>query len=213
MEANIISIATGEAKPYFRKSKNEEFESAYKKDQFFDSIEVNALGLKGDFQVDKRFHGGEEKAIHIGSALHFQRFQDNSETPLDKLSFGCNIFIDSFDEKDIYVGDIYTIGEIEIQVTQPRQPCWKIGVIFDKEINKYIVRNHATGWYVKILKSGTIDSKNPMVLKQRLTNIPIYDMSVYLHKPPSDEKLIEEILSYDFVAQAYKDDILKALRR
>jgi MOSC domain-containing protein YiiM len=213
MEAHLVSIALGKAQTYIRESKNKEFQSAYKKDQFFNYIDIDELGIVGDIQIDKRYHGGIDKAIHIGSNLHFKRFFEQNETKLDKLAFGCNVFIDKYDEKDINAGDIYTIGDVEVQVTQPRQPCWKIGALFGKMASRYIVKNYATGWYVRILKNGLLDIKNPMVLKERLRDLSIHDMARYLHIAPTDEKIIEKILSYEFIAQVYKDDLLNILKR
>ncbi len=209
MQSNITSIALGQGQTYLRGDK--EFQSAYKKDQFFNSIEVDALGIIGDQQIDKRYHGGVDKALHIGSNLHFERFQEQYKDELDRLAFGCNIFIDGYDEKDIYAGDIYSIGDIEVQVTQPRQPCWKIGALFGKTASRYIVKNYATGWYVRVLKGGTLNINEPMILQTRLSEISLYDMARYLHIAPTDEELINKILSYDFVARAYKDDLKKIL--
>jgi MOSC domain-containing protein YiiM len=207
MKSKLLSIALGKEKTYTKGEK--EFQSAYKKDQFFNSVEVSKLGIIGDEQIDKRFHGGIDKAIHIGSNLHFERFKEQNDTQIDKLAFGCNVFIDSIDEKDINAGDIYSIGDIEVQVTQPRQPCWKIGAIFGKTASRYIVKNYATGWYIKVLKSGTLNIDTPMILQERLSDISVYDMSRYLYKTPCEEKVVKQILSYNFIAQAYKDDLLK----
>jgi len=203
MQANIKSIALGKSKLY-GECENK-FNSAYKKDQFFNCIKVDKLGLVGDTQVDKRYHGGIDKAIHIGSTKHFENFT------MDKLAMGCNILIDSFDENNTNVGDIYTIGDIEVQVTQPRQPCWKIGAIFGKEISRYIVKNYATGWYVKVLQGGTIDINNPFILKKRVSDLSIKQLSIYLHTPPTDQEIIAKVLSCESLAQSYKDDFQKTL--
>ena len=203
MQANIKSIALGKSKLY-GKCENK-FNSAYKKDQFFNCIKVNKFGLVGDTQVDKRYHGGIDKAIHIGSTKHFENFT------MDKLAMGCNILIDSFDENNTNVGDIYTIGDIEVQVTQPRQPCWKIGAIFGKEISRYIVKNYATGWYVKVLQGGTIDINNPFILKKRVSDLSIKQLSIYLHTPPTNQEIIAKVLSCESLAQSYKDDFQKTL--
>ena len=69
MELNIISIAAGKSKTYDKG--NEQYQSAYKKDELFNYIEIDELGIIGDEQVDKRYHGGVDKAIHIGSIEHF----------------------------------------------------------------------------------------------------------------------------------------------
>ncbi|RXJ95656.1 MOSC domain-containing protein [Malaciobacter molluscorum] len=204
MEIDLKSIAIGKIKNY--SIKNKDFESAYKKDIFLNSAKVDKDGFIDDFQADKRYHGGEDKAIHIGSNTHLTKNPD-----FDKLFIGCNIIVEKLDEKDICVGDIYKIGEIKIQVTQPRHPCWKISAIFNKDINKYIVKNHATGWYAKVLKEGTINISDKMVLEKRVSNLTIYNLSNFLKNRPNDKRIINEILESEFIAQSYKQDFLKAL--
>ena len=210
METTIKSIATGVAQSY--DIKDNIFISAYKKDKFVNSCEVSSLGLEGDFQVDKRFHGGLDKAIHIGSSKHFETFKNIHDKELDKLAIGCNIFINNYDENDICIGDIYTIGEVKIEVTQPRQPCWKIGALFGKEISRFIIKHSATGWYVRVLSEGILDIKNPIILEKRISNITIKDLSNYLSHPPKENKnLIDEILNSPALAQSYKDDFKELL--
>jgi len=204
MEANIISIAVGEGKEY--KKGTETFKSAYKKDKFLSSVKVTKLGLDGDFQIDKRYHGGEDKAIHICSSKFFDLYKELYGKEIDKYSFGSNLFIDTYDEKDICVGDIYTIGEVEVEVTQPRQPCWKIGVIFDKEVSRFISKYSATGWYVRVLKEGTINIDDKMVLKKRVSELNIKELTHYLHNTLDDKEKTDYILELKPLAQAYKND-------
>lgn len=206
MEISIKSIALGKSKKY--KFGEKEFESAYKKDQFLDEAEVNSFGIVGDEQVDIRFHGGVDKAIHFGSIKHLE------ENPkFDKLSIGCNILVDNCFEEDICIGDIYKIGDIEVEVCQPRQPCWKIGALFGKDISRYISKNHATGWYVKVLKEGQININDKMLLEKRVSTITIKDLSIYLKDAPEERAIIDEILNLDCIAKSYKKDFLSTLER
>ncbi|MEA3352741.1 MAG: MOSC domain-containing protein [Campylobacterota bacterium] len=209
MEANIISIGTGSSKTY--KEGYSSFQSAYKKDNFYNFIEVSDLGLSTDVQVDKRYHGGIDKAIHIGSIKHFTKFKDQYGKELDKLAIGSNILIDTFDEDDICVGDIYSIGDIRVEVTQPRQPCWKIGAIFGKDVNRYIIDNHAIGWYVRVLDEGILDINDEMLLEKRVSDITIKQLSYYVITPPKDQKLINDILSQAALSDRYKGNFKKAL--
>ena len=205
MKTTIKSIATGIAKDYDIKDKI--FFSAYKKDKFMEFCFASTLGLEGDFQIDKRFHGGVDKAIHIGASKHFDIFKKLYNQELDKLAIGCNIFIDNYDENDICIGDIYTIGEVKIEVTQPRQPCWKIGAIFGKETSRYIAKQNATGWYVRVLNEGILNVNNPMILEKRVSTITIKQLSQYLTTPPKENKeLIDNILNTPSLAQSYRDD-------
>jgi MOSC domain-containing protein YiiM len=100
MKANIVSIGAGKAKTYGEDGN--QFESAYKKDIFFNYCDVDDLGIIEDFQVDKQYHGGIDNAIHIGSTKHFNKFEELHNKKMDKLSMGCNILIDSLDESDIW---------------------------------------------------------------------------------------------------------------
>lgn len=209
MKANILSIAAGKAKTYTKG--DDEFQSAYRKDLFFNFIELNDLGIVEDYQCDKRYHGGEDKALHIGSSKHFENFRNLYGKDMDHLSMGCNIIIDNLDENDICIGDIYAIGDITIQVTQPRQPCWKIGALFGKEASRYIVKNHATGWYARVLCEGIIDKNDEMILEERVSPVTIKNLSTYLHNPPLDKDLIENLFSMPFLAKAYKNDLQKAI--
>jgi len=210
METTIKSIGTGTTQTYTIGEKT--FQSAYKKDNFVTSCIVDRSGIKNDIQVDKRFHGGIDKAIHIGSTKHFELFQSQYANTLDPLAIGCNIFVNNFDENDICIGDIYTIGEVKIEVTQPRQPCWKIGALFGKETSRYISKNHATGWYVKILQIGTLHLMDTMILEKRVSNITIKELSSYLSTPPKDKQLAKHILNISALAQSYKLDFEKSLR-
>ena len=206
MKTTIKSIATGSAQSY--NIKNNVFSSAYKKDTYLNSCNVTNLGLQNDFQVDKRFHGGADKAIHIGSTKHFKIFLNEHNQELNSLAIGCNILIDNYDENDICIGDIYTIGEVELEVTQPRQPCWKIGALFGKEVSRFIIKHNATGWYVRVLKEGKIDISNQMILKKRISDITINQLTTYLNTPPKEDKeLIDTILQNPALAQSYKNDL------
>jgi len=200
MSYKLHSIAIGQPQSYGEGDNS--FISSYKKNQFFQYIYITDLGLEGDTQSDKRYHGGIDKAIHFGSSIHFEKF------PMDRLAIGCNILVDGLDENNVCVGDIYTIGDIKVEVTQPRQPCWKIGALFGKEVSRYIIKNNACGWYVRVLDEGVIDLNDEMVLESRVSKYTIKDLALFLHHLPQ-QNVIDEVLSIDSLAQSYKDDLLR----
>lgn len=211
MKANIISIAAGKTKVYGQDDNS--FTSAYKKDIYFNFCDIDEYGIIEDTQVDKRYHGGVDKAIHMGSAKHFETFKNINSKEMDKLAIGCNILIDSFDEDDICVGDIYSIGDIQIEVSQPRQPCWKIGAIFDKQTSRYITKQSAPGWYARVLIDGVLDINDEMVLEKRVSNITIKQLHNYLLSIPKDEETIKNILNTQALASAYKKDLQRAIEK
>ena len=210
IQANIINIAFGKAKEY--QIKDEKFKSGYKKDIYLETANINKLGIEEDIQVDKRYHGGEDKAILIASANHNKEFFEKYNKNLDDGAYGENILVDGLDEKTVYVGDIYNIGEVTVQVTQPRQPCWKISIIYDKDIKRFIDSNNYTGWYVRILKEGKITINDNLELIERVSDISIMNMSNYLKNPSlADENIVSQIINSDFIAKRYKENLLSAL--
>jgi len=206
MKASILSIAAGNKKTYSKEDNT--FLSSYKKDEFYNFIDINELGIIKDTQSDRIHHGGIDKAIHIGSSLHLKRLKG-----VDKLAFGYNIFINDYDEDDICIGDIYSVGDIILEVSQPRQPCWKIAAIFNKEVSRYIAKKYAVGWYVRVLNNGVIDINDDMVLKKRVSSISIKTLSQYLTNPPKDKKIQDEILNINVLAEAYKNSFIKACNK
>jgi len=205
MQANIITLSAGHIKKYG--SGNKAFLSAYVKDVTFNFVDVHPLGISEDHQADRVHHGGEDKAILIASQKHHDRNSD-----LAPFSMGQNILIDTYDESDICIGDIYTIGDIMIEVTQPRQPCWKIGKIFSTETFRYMVKGGATGWYVRVLVDGVLNINDTMLLHKRVSNISIKELTDYLQKAPDDKNLINEILGLPFLADAYKETFKKGIK-
>ena len=194
----INSIGIGKPKEYGEGENS--FLSSYKKDQFFQFLEVDEFGISQDTQSDKRYHGGVDKAIHMGASEHFKRYE------MDRLALGCNILVSDITEDDVCAGDIYSIGDIVLEVTQPRQPCWKIGALFGKEVSRYIIKNHACGWYLRVLQGGMLDINDSMILEKRVSQYTIKDLSTYLHTLPSKD-IIDEVLKIEALADSYKEDL------
>ncbi len=204
MKVDILKIKTGKIEQYGQRENS--FLSAYKKTNSFEYCVLYENGLDGDMQADKRYHGGNDKALLIASNKHFDNFKKQYSNLLDEGALGENILVNILDEENVYVGDIYKIGDVIIQVTQPRQPCWKIGALFGKEVSRFINTYNAIGWYAKVLHEGEIYKGDCMELIERKSPYTIYELSQFLKEKPS-KTIINEICSFNFVAQSYKDDI------
>jgi MOSC domain-containing protein YiiM len=106
---------------------------------------------------------------------------------------------------------VYTIGDIKIEVSQPRQACWKVGALYGKDVSRYILKNFATGWYVRVLVDGTLYQEDEMILEKRVSEFSIKDLNEYLFTPPQDKELIQKILNTPALANAYKKDLQRAI--
>jgi len=136
-----------------------------------DPIHVGLLGLAGDAQADLRVHGGPDKAVYGYAARHYARWAEMFPALADRFhsgSMGENLTIDGLDEAALCVGDVHAIGDVLLQVCQPRQPCFKLALAFEEpRIGKMMVRTGLSGWYYRVLREGMIAAGTPVMLAER----------------------------------------------
>ena len=134
-------------------------------------IAVMAFGLAGDQQADLRVHGGPEKAVY-GYALSSYAAWRHAFPEHDPLlvpgAFGENLTIGGMDEETVHIGDVVRIGSATLQVTQPRQPCFKFALRFaDKRMPKAMIRNGRSGWYYRVVEAGVLAAGDRLDLRER----------------------------------------------
>ncbi len=126
--------------------------------------------LAGDQQQDPRYHGGPDNAINVYPIEHYERWRKHLH--LAKLGFGAfgeNITSEGLTEASVCVGDSFAVGDAILQITQPRQPCWKLAWKWKaKDFVKDLVQAGTTGWYMRVLKEGTIQTGDTITLLERL---------------------------------------------
>lgn len=145
--------------------------SAIHKSSTSERLEIGLMGLSGDEQADKLHHGGEDKAIHHYAAENYDYWQQCN--PEHKLLFKAGAFGENFStqgmtEQSVCVGDIYRAGSAILQVSQARQPCWKLNVVFQQDDMAKLVQNSLrTGWYYRVLETGSIAMGDQIELLER----------------------------------------------
>ena len=123
-------------------------------------IELGREGFIGDQQADRTVHGGPEKAVHLYPAEHYAqlatRFPD-AAAALVPGSLGENISCTGFTEADICLGDVFQLGTARLQLSQPRNPCWKIDARFGCDgMAAFIAESGLAGWYWRVLQPGRV---------------------------------------------------------
>jgi len=120
---------------------------------------VSSQGLTNDQQVDLKNHGGEHKAVYAFSAHHYEFWRNKLNQPnLAFGQFGENLTIADLDESSLCIGDQIQIGDCILEITQPRVPCYKLGIALGlTEMPKLFVKHGATGIYFRVLQAGNID--------------------------------------------------------
>ncbi|MFC5077126.1 6-N-hydroxylaminopurine resistance protein [Vibrio thalassae] len=160
-------------------------------------IMIKKLGLEGDIQVDKRVHGGLEKAIYQYPfenykklKEYFPQLSDNFNTP----SVGENFSTVGLSENDVHIGDTFVLGETLLQVSQPRMPCWKLNhKIGNAYVSSVLINESITGWYYRVISEGSINTNDELILQERQAgSISITDLWK-IWKDPLTRKDIEKM--------------------
>lgn len=126
-------------------------------------------GLDGDGQADLKNHGGIDKAVLAYSADHYPKWRRELGTPdMPYGAFGENLTIAGLSEEFVHIGDIFGIGDVRFEVSQPRQPCWKLARRWRMhELPGLVIRNGRSGWYLRVLEPGRIEKQMPVTLFER----------------------------------------------
>lgn len=134
-------------------------------------LSLTRLGLAGDDQADRRHHGGPDKALHHYPAQHYAAWRN--ELPeraslFEPGGFGENLSTLGLDEGNVCLGDIFRLGSATIQVSQGRQPCWKLNLRFGLEdMARRVQAGGRTGWYYRVLEAGEVAPGDTLTLVAR----------------------------------------------
>ncbi|WP_298773025.1 MOSC domain-containing protein [uncultured Shewanella sp.] len=137
-----------------------------------DEVSIEKLSIIGDQQADLVYHGGEHKAVYAFSSHHYDYWKtilNNSQ--LSNGSFGENFTVSNLFEENICIGDQFRIGSALLEVSQPRVPCYKLGIALDnKDAVKLFTKNYCTGVYFRVLESGTAKTGHSVHIEKKLAH-------------------------------------------
>jgi MOSC domain-containing protein YiiM len=135
------------------------------------AVKVKELGIEGDEQADLGVHGGPEKAVYFYSSEHHVLWGDaypEHAAELHPGSFGENLTTAGLHEGNVAIGDVYRIGTALFQVTQPRLPCFKLGIRFkDNRLGRTMIRTGRTGWYARVVSPGEVQAGDAVYLVEK----------------------------------------------
>lgn len=130
------------------------------KEPVIGAVKVSELNLDGDGQADLRVHGGLYKAVYVYPSEHYEYWrQQLAGVDLPWGAFGENLTIDGLLESDVKPGDCLRIGSAEFAVTQPRYPCYKLGIKFGRsDMVRRFAKSGLTGFYLSVAKTGELQA-------------------------------------------------------
>jgi len=127
-------------------------------------VAVGPLGLAGDVQVDLTVHGGIDKAVYVYDESNTAYWRDALGRPdLGPGSFGENLTIRGWPDREVFIGDRFRIGTACLEVSQPRQPCHKLAKRFeDPAFPKRFLASRRVGYYLRVVESGELAAGDPV---------------------------------------------------
>lgn len=208
-------ISTNLAKPTkFIWNGKEETTGIYKKPTK-GSIYLDHEGVKGDEVSDKKVHGGTFKACYLFSKEQYS-FWKKKYPNLDWTwgMFGENLTVSSLDETKITIGDIYKVGDAVVQITQPREPCYKFGIKFNSQsIIKEFIEHGFPGTYIRVLIPGQVKTGDTFTLKEHkknsLTTAQLYKL-IFL--PDKNQDLLRLTINNDALPERKRKKLAKFLK-
>ena len=169
----LQSVQAGHKQDFHDSESDRQWQSAIVKEPVEGLVKVHSLGIDGDEQVDRVNHGGIDKAVLAYSADHFEawaeQYADADASPSIGGAFGENLSIKSQVESEVCVGDIFQIGTCKLQISQPRQPCWKLSRRWGLEdLSIRVQETGRSGWYLRVVESGELQAGDSIELVDRL---------------------------------------------
>ena len=163
------------------------------KDPVKGRVTLRRLNLDGDRQSDLTVHGGEHKAVYCYPIEHYQYWKaEMPEHALPMGAFGENFTIEGFNEDSVYIGDRFSIGSAEVVVSQPRLPCYKLGIRFGSDdMVKRFLASRRTGFYLAVEREGEVGAGDEITqLSHDPESIPVSTITrLYLAKEYDSEDL------------------------
>ncbi|MFD1038898.1 MOSC domain-containing protein [Virgibacillus byunsanensis] len=191
------------------------WESGMFKREVNGKVWLGKSGLAEDEVADKKNHGGPEKAVFAYPIKHYTYWKDDLHSDfVDIGAMGENFAVLEMDEFSVCIGDTYKLGEAIVQVSQPRQPCWKPARRFRvMDFALRIQHSGRTGWYFRVLQEAHIKAGSDMQLIER----PYPEWSIaacneVMHIDKEDLRRSDDLASCHLLADSWKRTLHKRLR-
>jgi MOSC domain-containing protein YiiM len=171
-------------------------------------VRLRRLNLDGDKQADLSVHGGVSKAAYLYPSEHYEYWKKAlPEVELPYGMFGENFTTEGLSEAGVNVGDRFRIGTAELMVTEPRLPCYKLGIKFGRsDIIKRFLQSRRTGFYFAVLKEGEVKAGDQIELISRDGNdITISDITRLYAFEKDDLATLRRAVKLEALSESWRE--------
>ena len=177
-------------------------------------VNVQRLNIAGDKQADLTVHGGPYKAVYAYPSEHYPFWRQ--QLPGMDLPFGMfgeNLTTEGLTEDDVFIGDRFRIGTVVLQVTQPRMPCFKLGIRFGRpDIVKRFWQSGRPGIYFSVVDEGNLAAGDPIQkVAQVADRISVADVVRLYRGDDRNPELLERALSAPLFG-GWKEELRERIR-
>jgi MOSC domain-containing protein YiiM len=161
---------------------------------------LRRMNLDGDLQSDLNVHGGKNKAVYAYPSEHYNYWREQlPEYEFTWGNFGENFTTEGFLEKNAFIGDHFRIGEAVVRVVQPRMPCFKLAIRFDRsDMVKRFLASRRSGIYFSVVEEGMVDVGNAFDrIHEDLRRISIADINRAYTSPEENHELVRRIVDQE----------------
>ncbi len=172
--------------------------------------------LEGDQQADLKHHGGTQKAALVYAAAHYPLWRAELRLPnLPYGAFGENFTVSGMSESESCIGDVYAIGSARVQVSQPRSPCWKLSRRWGiKDLATRVEKSGRTGWYLRVLAEGYVESGMKMELLDRpFPQWTVARASNIMHRRDQDLKALASLAACPLLAPGWRNKLAERIAK
>ena len=208
MEPRIVSVNVG--RPRTVEWHGRKVRTAIFKDPVDGPVLASDVNLSGDDQADRRVHGGPDKSVYAYAAGDYAWWESQLGEPLGPGTFGENLTTDGIDLVQSSIGDRWHVGEAVLEVAQPREPCFKLGIrMGDADFVGRFEEARRPGAYLRILKAGMVAAGDAITV---VPAAPPGIRLVELLDDPTPE-FLQRLLSDGRVPRGWRHAAARALAR
>lgn len=180
------------------------------------SVMLRTLNLDGDRQADLTVHGGVSKAVYGYPVEHYEFWK--SELPDMELPFGMfgeNFTTEGLLEASLNVGDRFRIGQAELMVTEPRMPCYKLGIKFGRtDIIRKFLQSRRTGFYFAVVEEGEVEAGDEIELLSRdINDITIADITRLYAFEKDDIDTLRRAVKLEALSESWREYFQKRIHK
>lgn len=209
---NVISINAG--LPRDVEWRGQIVQTSIFKEPVAGTVKVRRLNIDGDQQSDLTVHGGADKAVYVYPSEHYAFWREelpSLEYPMG--AFGENFTTTGLDEESVHIGDRFRIGTAEFVVTQPRMPCYKLGIRFGRpDMIKRFLQSGRTGFYLAVTHEGEVTAGDAIsIVATDPHAITVADVVSLYASDADNQDLLRRVSGLPSLPESWRDYFRKRL--